>query len=254
MLPYYLYAEGYKKWDKRDFKLFLLTSFFLAFHFIFWISSLSYTSILNSTILVTLNPIFVTLFSFIIFKQIPGKGIMWGIFLVLIGSFILYYQPSPPINGQVFPQATLGNSLALAGGIFASLYLICTSILRKRHSLISFVFPVYGFTFLILAIFTLLSSTKLTGFRSSEYLLLILFALIPQIIGHTSYNWALKIFSPNFIAITILGEPIGATILGILIFKETPTPLAILGAAMILLAILVSGREEGDKLKNKMPS
>ncbi|WP_407079799.1 EamA family transporter [Candidatus Hakubella thermalkaliphila] len=56
MLPYFLYAEGYKKWDRRDVKLFLLTSLFLAFHFIFWISSLRYTSILNSTILVTLNP------------------------------------------------------------------------------------------------------------------------------------------------------------------------------------------------------
>lgn len=246
MLPYFLYAKGCKKWDKRDFKLFLLTSFFLAFHFIFWISSLRYTSILNSTILVTLNPIFVTFFSFILFRKIPGRGIIWGILLALSGSFILYYQPSPSLNGQVFPQAMLGNSLALAGGIFASLYLICTSILRKRYNLISFVFPIYGFTFLTLLIFTFLSSTKLTGFTSREYLIFILFALIPQIVGHTSLNWALKFFSPNFIALAILGEPIGATILGLLIFRETPVPLAILGAVLILLAILVSGREEGD--------
>ncbi|GFP33182.1 hypothetical protein HKBW3S42_01503, partial [Candidatus Hakubella thermalkaliphila] len=200
------------------------------------------------------EPIFVTFFSFILFKKIPGRGIIFGILLALSGSFILYYQPSPSLNGQVFPQALLGNSLALTGCVFASLYLICTSILRKRYNLISFVFPVYGFTFLILAMFTLLSSTKLTGFNSREYLIFILFALIPQIVGHTSFNWALKLFSPNFIALAILGEPIGATMLGLIIFKEIPTQWAIFGAVMILMAILVSGREEGEKRKNRMPS
>ena len=69
-------------------------------------------------------------------------------------------------------------------------------------------------------------------------------ALVSQIIGHSSYNWALKWFSSSLVAIALLGEPIGSTIMAYLIFGEGLTWPKFIGGIFILSAIYMAASGE----------
>ena len=81
-----------------------------------------------------------------------------------------------------------------------------------------------------------------SGFPQQTYLMFVLLALVPQIIGHSSYNWALKYLPATFVGVGTLGEPVGSTILAYFILNEVPTLAKIGGGVLILAGIYVSSR------------
>lgn len=235
LLPLFL-IKGKKNILKKDLRIFILSGLFLALHFYVWITSLRFTSIMSSTVLVTTNPIFVSIFSFFIFKKKIKIKTILAIILSLLGIICMSYGFSFSINFK-------GNLLALFGALFASLYIISNYYLRKKYELIDIVFPVYSISFFFLLVLSLFLNIKLYPFCLKEYFLFFLIALIPQVIGHSIFNYSLKFFSPVFISLSILGEPIGATIFGIIFFKEIPKILEILGGFLIITGIVISDKE-----------
>lgn len=234
LLPFFIFKK--EKIERVDNFFFILSGTFLAFHFYTWITSLRFTTIMSSTVLVTTNPIFVSIFSYIFYKKILKFKTFLAIIFSLIGIFLMSY-------GGKFSTNFKGNILALVGAIFASLYIITNYQLRKKYDLINIIFRVYLISFFILLMISLVLRENLIFLPKKEYFLLFLIALFPQVIGHSIFNYALKFFSPVFISITILGEPIGATILGILIFGEIPKFIEFIGGLLILTAILISEKE-----------
>jgi len=222
--------------SKNDLKFFFLSGLFLALHFYTWITSLRFTSIMSSTVLVTTNPIFVSIFSYFLFKKKIKKRTFLAIILSIIGIVLMSY-------GFSFSTNLKGNLLALFGALFASLYIISDYYLRKKYDLIDIVFPVYLVSFLILLSLSLSLNIKLYPLPLKEYFLFFLIALIPQVIGHSIINYSLKFFSPIFISLAILGEPLGATIFGIIFFKEIPKVLEIIGGLFIITGIVVSDKD-----------
>jgi len=221
--------------SKNDLKFFFLSGLFLALHFYTWITSLRFTSIMSSTVLVTTNPIFVSIFSYFLFKKKIKKRTFLAIILSIIGIVLMSY-------GFSFSTNLKGNLLALFGALFASLYIISDYYLRKKYDLIDIVFPVYSVSFLILLSLSFSLNIKLYPLPLREYLLFFLIALIPQVIGHSIINYSLKFFSPVFISLAILGEPLGATIFGIIFFKEIPKVLEIIGGLFIITGIIISDK------------
>ncbi len=234
LLPIFLFKK--EKICKKDFILFFLSGTFLAFHFYTWITSLRFTTIMSSTVLVTTNPIFVLIFSYLLFKKIPKIKTVLAIILSILGIILMSY-------GREFSTNMKGNILALLGAIFASLYIISNYSLRKKYDLINVIFRVYFISFIILFFISLFLRINLIFLPKREFLLLFLTSLFPQVIGHSIFNYALRFFSPTFISLTILGEPIGATLLGIIFFNEVPKFLEILGGFLIIFAILISEKE-----------
>lgn len=234
LFPFFILKK--EKIENKEKFLFVLSGIFLAFHFYTWITSLRFTTIMSSTVLVTTNPIFVSIFSYLIFKKRLKLKTFLAIILSMLGIFLMSY------SGQ-FSMNFKGNSLALIGAIFASLYIVTNFALRKKYNLINIVFRVYFISFLILLFLSLILKENLISVPKREYLLLFLIALFPQVIGHSIFNFALKFLSPIFISLTILGEPIGATLLGILFFREFPKTLEFLGGALIIIAILIAEKE-----------
>jgi len=222
--------------SKNDLKFFFLSGLFLALHFYTWITSLRFTSIMSSTVLVTTNPIFVSIFSYFLFKKKIKKRTFLAIILSIIGIILMSY-------GFSFSTNLKGNLLALFGALFASLYIISDYYLRKKYDLIDIVFPVYLVSFLILLSLSFSLNIKLYPLPLREYLLFFLIALIPQVIGHSIINYSLKFFSPVFISLAILGEPLGATIFGIIFFKEIPKVLEIIGGLFIITGIIISDKD-----------
>jgi drug/metabolite transporter (DMT)-like permease len=212
----------------------LLSGVFLGFHFATWIASLDYTSISNSVVLVTTQPIFVAILSHLLLKEKINLTILFAVLLALLGSFI--------ISGgdfQVGKENFFGDVLALIGAIMAAAYLLCGRVVRQELSLITYIFTVYFISALVLGILCLFWGTPLYPYAPKTFLWFILLGLIPTVIGHSLYNWALKYLKAYLVGMSILGEPVGATILAYFIFKQVPPTLTYLGAAAIFAGIFL---------------
>lgn len=240
-----------QKLTRKELLLGLASGIFLAFHFATWITSLEYTSVTNSVVIVSTSPIWVALLAPIFLKEKLTKTIMIGIILTLIGGTIIGFSESCAWDGGIrcaslaesgLGEGSLGNFLALAGAWTVAGYLMIGRRLRAKMSLISYIFLVYGMAAVVLLVMVLISGNTLFGYSPIIYLWLLLMAIFPQLIGHSTYNWALRYLPVALVAVTTLGEPIGSSILAFIILKETPSILQIVGGVLILAGIYVTSR------------
>lgn len=223
----------------RDIKLAILSGFFLALHFASWISSLDYTAIANSVVLVNTIPLWVGLLTPIIARERIRKLTIVSIGFSLIGGAIIGYG-----DFATGGQALWGDLLALIGAFCAALYLLLGRNLRRKISLLAYISVCYGSAAVILWGVVIILGLPVTGFSSQTVAAFWAMALISQILGHSSYNWALKWFSPGFVAVALLGEPIGSTLLAFLIFNEGLTWMKLFGGVFILAAIYIAAAGE----------
>ena len=228
--------------SSRDVRLGLAAGALLAAHFATWISSLAYTSVASSTALVTTNPIWIALASVLIFHERMGKAILVALGFALLGSTLIFLADSGADSPQ--PNPLLGNLLAVMGSLTVSGYLLIGRSLRRRLSLLAYVWLVYSSCALTLVGVTLIAGQPLWGFTPVAWACLVALALGPQLLGHTVFNWALKHVSATFIALTILGEPIGSALLALVLFGEGFSPLQITGFIALLTGIYLAARSE----------
>jgi len=224
---------------KKDYLLAILAGLFLALHFGTWISSLDYTSVANSVVLVNTNPLWVGVLTPLISKDRLTLLTKLGIVISVMGGVII--GAGDFVAGG---QALWGDFLALLGSICAALYLLLGRNLRRELSLLAYVALCYGSAAIILWTSVLVLRLPIAGFSMGTYTAFAGMALISQIIGHSSYNWALKWFSASLIAVSLLGEPIGATILAYIIFAEGLTWAKSIGGGLILAGIYLAARGE----------
>ncbi len=223
--------------SKTDWRYALLGGVCLALHFVFWISSLQFTSVASSVVLVTTNPIFVALGSYFLLKEPVTMSLIVGIAISLVGGVLMGYG-----DFLAGPNVLLGDGLALLGAVMASAYLLVGRRLRAHTDLLTYIFLVYSAAAVVLLVTALLLRQPLVGFHQETYLWLVLLALGPQLIGHTSLNWALKHLSASTVAVIILGEPLGSTVLAYFLLGERVTALKAVGGALILVGIYLSSR------------
>ncbi|MCT7982459.1 DMT family transporter [Laspinema sp. A4] len=211
---------------------------FLALHFATWITSLSYTSIAASTAIVTTNPVWIALFSFL-FGEKPKPKTLAGVFLALIGGLAIGLGGTK--SSAIAPDSLLGNSLALIGSWAVSGYFLLGKEAQRRGMGIgSYAAIAYSSAALILLPLPLLWGTSYLGYPPSVYGYVLLMAIGPQLIGHTSFNWALRWISPTLVTLVILLEPVGASILGYFIFGELPGRGVIGGAIILLIGVAIA--------------
>lgn len=222
-----------------DWRLALLSGFFLSIHFASWISSLEYTTVASSTILVTTSPLWVGLASpFVLGEPVP-RWLKVGIVLAMAGSIIISFDQPAGFTGD---QTWLGNGLALIGALAASVYFLIGRRLRPHLSLLSYTAVVYGTAALFLIGYVLASGQSFLGYSAGTYWLFLLMALFPQLMGHTSYNWALGFLPAAYVIVTIVSEPAGAGLLAFLFFGELPGKLTFAGSLIIISGIIIAGR------------
>jgi drug/metabolite transporter (DMT)-like permease len=245
------------KQSRRTMLLLVLAGLFLGLHFATWITSLEYTTVASSVVIVTTAPLWVAIFSPIILKEKINSWIVIGLIVSLAGSVIvglnsacsftsgqLVCQPFFAItSGRMF----IGNILALLGAFLSAGYLIVGRSTRNSLSLSSYTFTVYSVAAIVLILLVIITGQKITGFSSKTYLFIFALAVIPQLIGHSSFNWALKYLSAAVVSIALLGEPIGTVILSFLFLKESPTILEIVGGLFILCGIIISLKNRSNQ-------
>ncbi len=231
---------------RRDLVLALLSGVALAIHFWSWIASLAYTSVASSTVLVTTNPLWVGLASMLILGERPGRRTIGGIALTLAGSLFIFTSDGSQGSTAFQPDPVRGNLLALLGAIAASAYLLLGRALRPRVGLLVYIWLAYGTAALVLLLTVGVTGHTLAGYSTFAYAVMIALALGPQLLGHTAFNWALRHVSATFVAISILGEPIGSALLALLLFGERFAPLQLAGFVLILGGIFLAARGEKE--------
>jgi len=244
MTPYALSRAGPELYriNPKDMFLCVASGLLLAVHFWTWIASLEHTSVANSTVLVTTNPIWVAMLSAWLLREKPRRVQIAGIALTLLGTLLIFLANNT--NSSVASAPLLGNSLALVGAVAASGYLLIGRGLRGNLSLLAYVWLTYSFAAIALIIAAIAGRETFGGVSPTAWLLIAALALGPQLLGHTSFNWALRRLSATFVALSILGEPIGAALLAWWLLGEGFDPLQLAGFFALLVGIFVAARAE----------
>jgi drug/metabolite transporter (DMT)-like permease len=226
---------------RRDWLLAAAAGAFLAAHFATWILSLEYTSVASSVALVTTNPIWIGIASWLVFRERLGAVLVLAIGLAVAGSAVIFLADSgrAALAGS---RPALGNALAILGSLAICGYLLIGRGLRRSLPLVPYVGVVYTAAAVCLLVVAVAAGAPLDGFDSRSWLWLAALAVGPQLLGHSSFNWALKYLSATLIALAILGEPIGSTILAWWLLGEQVGPIKIAGMALLLAGIFLAAR------------
>ncbi|HEY9570982.1 MAG TPA: DMT family transporter [Metalysinibacillus sp.] len=236
MLPLFLksYTHELKTLNKKDWLFSSIAGIFLAFHFILWFESLNYTSVASSTVLVTLQPLFAFVGTYFFFKEsLSIKTILSGV-IAISGSVLIGWG-----DFQVSGQALYGDLLALIACALITIYLLFGQDVRKRLSLVTYTMVVYSASTVALFFYMVVKGQSFGPYPTIEWGWFILLAIIPNLFGHTLFNWAIKYVSTNVISIAILFEPVGAAALAYVIFNEKLQATQLIGGAIILVGIIL---------------
>jgi len=229
--------------NARELRLAALAGLFLAAHFALWIASLEHTTVASSVVLVTTTPLWVGLLSPLFLREPLTRRLALGIALALTGGVIVGLGVAGGTHAAVRAVpggALLGDLMALSGAWMMAGYLMVGRRLRAGLTLVPYIFVVYGMAAVLLTVAMAATSRSLFSLAPVTYLWLVLLALVPQLLGHSSFNWALRYLPASFVAIALLGEPVGSSALAFGLLHEVPTPLEIGGAALILAGIAVA--------------
>jgi drug/metabolite transporter (DMT)-like permease len=239
--------EAIKKLTSADVWLIIAAGCALALHFWLWISSLSYTSIASSVVLVTSHPAMVAVLSFVLWRERLNRIAMIGILVAFTGLLVINFGGFSPGS-----SVSKGNLMALAAAGAMAVYLLVGRHIRERVDVLSYLSMVYTVAAILLLAAAVLAGESFLGYSAKTYWMLALLGLVPQLIGHTSLNLAVRRLPATLVSVAILGEPVGATLLGWGVLGEVPGVKEIAGGLIIICGILMvvgsGGRESIEQV------
>ncbi|MBN1890609.1 MAG: DMT family transporter [Thermoflexales bacterium] len=236
-LAWYRHRGELRRLEPADWRWAAVSGLFLALHFATWISSLEYSSVASSVVLVSTSPLWVALAAWLLLRERLTPPVLAGLVIALAGVVIIGLSDT---QASTASEPLLGNGLALAGALMAAGYLLIGRRLRGKLSLAPYIAVVYGTAALVLNVMVAIARQPIVGYRPMVYVWILLLALVPQLIGHSSFNWALAYLPATFVAIATLGEPIGSTLLAYVLLGEAPTLAKVVGAGLILAGIVLA--------------
>ena len=224
---------------RRDAALMALIGAILASHFALWISSLKVEgeSIASSVVLVTSHPLLVGLLSHYVLRERLNRWMAIGIVLGLAGVV------SIALADYGFAGSLLyADILAFSGGVMAGFYFLLGRRVRQRVALLDYACVVYASATAVLLVYALAFGSSLApvGDVPRELILFAALAIIPQIGGHTLYNWALRWVTAPVVSLSLVGEPVGSSLLAWVLLTQVPTVGVAIGASLALAGIYLT--------------
>lgn len=225
---------------RGDWALVTSAGVLLGLHFVTWIESLYHTTVASSTVLVTTSPIFIAVLGYFFLRERLAPRVVLAIAIAIAGSLLIALGDAAGENLGRGSNPLLGNSLALSAALLVSVYLLIGRVLRQRVSWLGYVFPLYVVASTTIVAVTVLSGVPLTGYSIGFYALCASMAVFPQIIGHGSFNYALKYFPAAILGLLTLVEPVIASIAAFVLFGEVPYWMAFLGMVLVLSGVALA--------------
>ena len=218
-----------KRMDTKTFMLCILSGIFLALHFASWISSIKYTSITSSTVLVNTQPVFVVIGSYLIYREKSSLRSILSVLAAIGGSVIISLGDSSMGSNVLY-----GDFLAVVGALTVAAYMLIGRYARRNLSVTGYTFIVYTTCTITLLIMSAATSTPLTGYPIRELAIFLTLAVVCTLLGHSIFNWGLGHVKPTFVSTAILGEPVLATIFAIVLLGEMPTTARLIGGIVVI--------------------
>lgn len=228
--------------SRRDGLLAIVAGIALAIHFAAWFESLEWTSVAASVTLVQTQPIFVALGAYLLLRERITGRMVAGILVAVVGAAAMTVADASGGFGLGGAQA-VGNALALVGALMAAGYVLAGRSIRQRVGVVAYVLVVYTACAVVLFGIVLAQGVPLFDYPAREWLLFLGMAVGPGLLGHTVVNWALAHLESSVVSVSLLGEPVGATILALALLGEVPTETTILGGAIVLAGIYVTAAD-----------
>ncbi len=244
LLPWTLRALKRTPLTRQNAGYAVLAGLLLGVHFATWISSLSYTSVAASTSLGTTTPVWVAVMSWLVLGFAPSFSTLLGMLIAILGGALIGFGGGV---SEASSAPLTGNVLALIGAVAAAAYLLLGRAAQNRGlGLQAYIGVAYGVAALSLVPLPLLLGLSYSAYSPTTFFWILLLALIPQLIGHTSYNYAVKHLDPAVVATVILLEPIGASLLAMIFFTEIPPLPTLVGAFVLLIGVAVTARNSQE--------
>ena len=225
--------------ERRTIMTVVMTGVVLAVHFFAFISSLRYTSVASSTLLVNCHPLIVGAASVFLLRESSRRTIV-GVTIGFVGVAVI------ALSGIGSGQA-IGDSLALLGGVMAAIYILAGRLIRRSLGIFTYAFLVYITAAVVLMTAALLNGVPLWPYPVDEILIFLALAIVCTIFGHTIYNWSLRYLSAPVISTSLLGEPIIASMLAFIILSEVPGWTVIMAAPLVLIGVLLTVQDRAWK-------
>ncbi|MBI4260966.1 MAG: DMT family transporter [Actinobacteria bacterium] len=228
---------------RRDVALAVLAGALLAAHFASWIPSITLTTIAASTVLVETQPVWVGLAGHFFLGERLHRRAGLGIAVALGGAAVV-------AGGDVglSGDAMLGDLLALGGAVAGAGYYLAGRDLRRRLSVLAYVAIAYSSCAAVLMVAMVGAGTPFLEFPAGTWMAFLAMALVPHILGHTVLNYLLGFLEATVIAVAVMAEPVGATILALAFFGEVPSWSALVGGPLVLMGIYVAIRAQGRRV------
>lgn len=237
------HRADFRALSARDVGIAAVTGVALAVHFATWFESLNWTSVAASVTLVQAQPVFVAVGAFLLLDERITVRTVGGIVLAVAGAAVM--SMSDLLGGTTFAGTALyGNALALVGAVMAACYVLAGRSLRQRIALLPYVSVVYGVCALTLLAVALAGGETITGYPAREWILFLAMAVGPGVFGHTVINWALAHVESSVVSVSLLGEPVGATLLALVLLAEVPGVATVFGGTIVLCGIVVTARAQ----------
>jgi len=240
---------------RKNLKELLILSIFLALHFIFFTFAVKDTTILNATVLVNTTPIFSVFVSTFLFNIKPSRLASVGLTISFIGVCVIAYAEMMITNTNAYPEGILpslkGDLEAVLAALAEAFYLNYGRKIRKKMNILPTMFPIYVLTATIIGVSSVPATDKILTLPTKAEIIvpLVGLGLLPTATAHTLYFSSLSNLKSFETATMALLEPIGATVLGIILFQEKPAPVFVFGAALILLGILFIVKEKNSNVR-----
>ncbi len=230
-------AQGLRSLSLSQFLWCMASALALAVHFAAWIASLEHTSVASSVVLVTTSPLLIAAVSHVAYRERLTRAVAGGIALGVAGGLALALGDRAAGGGELY-----GDFLALIGAAASGTYFLIGRRVRRSLSNVSYIALVYPGSAVALAVAVVATGTPMTGFSAGTYWMILLLTLVPQLVGHSSLNWALGHLSATLVAVAVMAEPVGATILAWLILDEAPPVTSVIGGTLVLSGVYLAFR------------
>jgi drug/metabolite transporter (DMT)-like permease len=241
LLPFARGSRGeLSRVSRRDLLAAGVAGLALAAHFAAWFESVDRTTIAASTTLVQTQPVFVAVGAYLLLDERVTRRVVGGILVALAG--VATMSADGLLGGTTAPAPLVGNALAVLGAATGAAYWLSGRSIRQRVSLLPYVLVVYSVAAVGLFASLLAQGLPLAGYPTHEWALFVGMAVGPGILGHTLINWALEHIESSLVSVSLVGEPVGSTVLAAVIFEEIPGPLTLAGGAVVIAGIVVTAR------------
>ncbi len=218
---------------KNDWFFLCFSGFFLALHFVLWFSSLKLTTVASSTIILALQPLVSLVGGFLLFKEKTTKSALATMGIAIIGAFMIGHG-----DFKLSGQAILGDLLSFFSVVAVVGYLLIGQQAVRKVSHWIYSFCVFMFASFFLLAYNIGTSTAMTGYSSREWGIFLLLSIVPTI-AHLINNWLLNYVNATTISMSILGEPVGSTLLAVLLLGERLSQWQAAGGFLILIGVFV---------------